>query len=373
MVSLIAAIALAPQSQVKFTQDWEWSYNRGSALSLAKDPDQSYLYVAQNEEGVAVLRTESRPLGNRLVTRIPTSQLARMDATTVLQDRDLLYVALGNFFKPGGSKYGLAIVDVANPEIPRVLSLWVSADKGKGASGLALNGTTLAVGAMSLGVALFDVADARQPRQISTIRPDPNFPVRNPREPRIPNARGLAFNGENLIVAYDAGGLRILDCSHPESPRELGRYAQAAMIKKQQAYNSSLLRFPYAFLAVDYAGFEVVDISNPSDIKPVSWWNPWHAERPLSIWFNSEGHTNQMGFDSAGNVILSAGDSDVIALDLRDPRRPKQVGSFGRLKDDRGTWAMTVQADTAYVSWVRSVVPFRSTWGGVRALRIERR
>ncbi|HWA84443.1 MAG TPA: hypothetical protein VG820_13460 [Fimbriimonadaceae bacterium] len=361
MVALCLALIVAAQNP-----RWEWHSTQGSLLSLAKDPARPYLYAARNEGGVAVLDAE---LG-RQIALVPKKDLGGLDATTLLQRGDSLYVALGNFFNPRGSKYGVARVDVSHPDRPRVVDLFESGSKERGASGLAARGDTLAMGLMSRGLAIFDTSGAAI-RLLTTFKPDPDYPVRKPKEPHVPNARGLAFDGNILYVAYDAGGLRVIDLADPVHPREVGRYLQEGMKKKQQAYNNLVVDGPLAYVAVDYAGVEIVDISDPEHIKQVSWWNPWHAERPGNVWFNSKGHASQLVFDKARNTLyVAAGDSDMVALDVSDPAHPRQTGSFGRPGDGLGTWGIEMSPGRLYLSYILAAVPFRGTWAGIKALTI---
>lgn len=360
MIALCVALLMVQSPQ------WEWHSTQGSLLSLAKDPGRPYLYAARNEGGVVVLDSER----GKEVAAVAKKELDGLDATTLLLRGGTLYVALGNFFNPRGSKYGLARIDVSQPDRPRVADVWESATKEKGASGLAMKGDTLAMGLMSRGVAIFDVG-GNSTRLVSTLKPDPDFPLKNPREPHVPNARGLAFSGDILYVAYDAGGLRAIDLADPRSPKEVGRYVQEGMKKKQQAYNNLVVDGSLAYLAVDYAGVEVVDISDPRNIKPLSWWNPWYADRPSNMWFNSKGHVSQLVFDRERKTLyVAGGDSDMVALDVSNPDRPRESASFGHPGDGRGTWAIDISPDRLYLSYILSVVPFRGTWAGVRAVGV---
>ena len=69
-----------------------------------------------------------------------------------------------------------------------------------------------------------------------------------------PNARGLAIEENLLFVAYDSGGIRVIDVADKAKPREIARYINAAVGNKQQAYNNIVIRGRLA-----YAGFDVYD------------------------------------------------------------------------------------------------------------------
>lgn len=352
---------------------WEWRNKRaGSVLSVVRHPSQGYMFVALNEGGVAVLRTPPEVGRVSEVAHIDKKRLANLDPTHLLIDGNRLYVALGNFFNPRGSKAGLASIDVSDPGKPVVEGIWTSPEKGRGASGLAIRGTTLAMGLMSKGVALFDVRDPSTPRLLSTYLPDLNYPKKNPREPSVPNARGLAFASDRLCVAFDAGGLRVLDCRAPAMPVEIGRYVQPKMLKKQQAYNNVVIDGNLAYLAVDYAGVEILDVSNPAEMKEVAWWNPWRADQGTNMWFNSPGHTNQLALDrETKRLYVSAGASDLAVLDVSDPGRPRQRGSYGSPRDSLGTWGLELVGDRLYLAYIGTLVPFKGTWPGVKCLAVS--
>jgi hypothetical protein len=170
-------------------------------------------------------------------------------------------------------------------------------------------------------------------------------------------------------VAYDAGGIRVLDVTDRRQPKEVGRYINAAMGQKQQAYNNLVLDGDRLFAAIDYAGLEILDVKRVSAVRQIGWWNPWKAESIGNLWFNSEGHTNQLQYDPKKHLVyLSAGDSELRVVDVSRPGRPELVGHVGQLKDGRGTWGVALGEDAVYLTYMNAVVPFRGHWSGVVAV-----
>jgi hypothetical protein len=335
----------------------------------ASDP--RYLFVALKNGGVGVFRMSAPDKPPALVATVPRGPLGSLDVMNLFQRGDLLLVALGDFFALSGSRAGLATIDVSNPEAPRVLGRWVSPRTMKGAAAVIADERYAYLAAMSHGVLIFDLADPALIGAPAAIVPDVDFPRPQPNAIQHPNARGLAIGAarRRLYVAYDAGGLRVIDVADPTRPQEIGRYVNRTMGAKQQAYNNLVLDGTFAYVAVDYAGLEVVDVSDPADIRQVGWWNPWRAETPANNWFNSPGHTNQIAFDPKRRLVyLSAGDSELQVVDVSNPRAPRLAANYGEPKNGRGTWGLALGPEHVFLADIFARIPFRGNWSGIRAI-----
>lgn len=348
-----------------------WQVAMPGALPLAVQPDlrgRPYLYVAQKSGGVAVLARA----GGVPVATVPRAALGGLDAMHLAQSGDTLLVALGDHFAAGGARAGLAVVSLADPRAPAVRALWVAPAAGRGASAVVSDGRHAYLAAMREGVIVFDLAAPGALRPLTAFRPDPGFPRANPGGLQVPAARGLALAGRLLFVAYDAGGLRVLDVASPARPAEIGRYANARMGAKPQAFNAVALDGRIAYIAVDYCGVEALDIADPRQPRPLGWWNPWRCETPANTWFNSAGHANHLAADPARKrLYVSAGDTELAVLDVADPARPRLIASVGRARDGYGSWGLGFDAGAVYVSYIRAPLPFRGTWSGLRAFARE--
>ena len=223
---------------------------------------------------------------------------------------------------------------------------------------------------MSEGVVILNVADKARISEVSRIKPDVHFPRRNPGPVQHPNARGMALAGDLLFVAYDAGGLRVIDIADKASPHEIGRYINQAMVRKQQAYNNVVVDGSRAYVALDYCGMEILDVSKPSKIRQLASWNPWGCDKLSNMWFNSPGHTNQLVLDKSRKAVaLSAGDSELQIVDVSDPRKPRLTGRFGALKNKRGVWGVSAGDGALFLTYIKTFIPFSSQWSGIRALK----
>lgn len=378
---VLAVLFLAPGCQEESPEEPEtptpaglslrWEHETGSDFPLSLVPDalgRGVLFVAAKSGGVQVLQTTTN--GATEVARIGGGAFGNLDAMYVAQDGDRLYVALGDFFAAAGSATGLAVLDVSDATQPAVLGTWISTEVGSGSAVLAVDGDRVYLGAMREGVWVFDVARPAEVERIAVFQPDPDFPVEDPSDIQHPNARGLALDGNHLYVCYDAGGLRVLDVSDPSAIVEIGRYLNEAVIPKQQAYNSVIVDGGRGFLAVDYCGIEIVDLTNPAEIVPLAWLDPWDCTAPGSIWFNSPGHTSQIAFDAEREILwASAGDSEILGIDVTNPTVPAIMQRFGERSDGLGAWSVAYdqRADEVYVGYIRALVPFVGNWAGVRA------
>lgn len=286
------------------------------------------------------------------------------------QDGTLLYVALGDHFAVGGARAGLAIVDIANPRAPQVRGVWRSRERLHGASHVLVRDGFAYVAAMRAGVIVLDVRDQTRIAEVARVLPDPDFPRPRPNRIQHPNARGLTVSREHLFVAFDAGGLRALDVSNPRQPREVGRYINAKMGRKQQAFNHVVVDGTHAFVAVDYAGIEVIDISDPRAMRQIAWWNPWRAASTSNAWLGAAGHANQIAFDATSRqLFVAAGDSDLRVLDVANVTQPSLAASRGAEDDGAGSWGVALTSTHVYVAYLKTLIPFSGRWAGIRALR----
>lgn len=347
---------------------WSLSIPKATPLEVRVDQGRPYLYAALKEGGIAVYRLSASGVPTKVAT-VSIEEFQGLHAMNLRLDGENAFVALGDHFAATGSKYGLARIDLKDPEHPKTADLWVSTAKGHGATDVAFgpNGQ-IWLGAMDAGIAELAVGDDGRLKQARLIRPDPNFPRKNPGKLGVPNVRGLFQSGDRLYVAYDAGGLRILDLEG----RELGRYVNREMHGKQQAYNHVVVSGSLAYCAVDYAGLEILNVSDPSAIRQVGWWNPWRADRATNNWFNSSGHANDLALSAdAKTAYLSAGDSELQVVDVSDPAHPRPQWGYGHKKDGLGAWGLEVADGVAYATYIRALVPFRGTWSGIKAFRLR--
>lgn len=372
--AVLALVVLAGQAAAEPRQlPVVWEYPTPNVFPQAILRDQlgrDSLYVALKNGGLKVLDISRPAVVPRDVAAVGTAQLGGLDVMHLTQQKDLLFLALGDFFNASGAHAGLAAVSVRNPARPKVLSVWKSKEKLQGAAAVAVQGRYAYLGVMGHGVFVFEVADPARVEKVAAVRPDVDFPLKNPNRFQHPNARGFAIKDRLLYVAFDAGGLRVIDIKDPRRPREIARYLNAGMGGKQQAYNNLVIDGATAYVAIDYAGLEILDVRDPAHIRQVAWWNPWEVQTLKNVWFNSPGHTNQVEYDPKRRLVyLSAGDSELLVVDVSERARPRLVARHGAPKDKLGAWGLTITPDYVYLAYITAAVPFHSTWAGIKAIK----
>lgn len=326
------------------------------------------LYVAAKEGGLRIYDIAGE---SRLLAEIPTARLGALDVMNLSQTGTHLYLALGNHFG-GRQAAGVAIVDVSDPAAPVVVDVWSDAALRGGAGAVAAAGGRVYLGAMRHGLIILTPEADGKLRERARFLPEPAYPDARPDRRKI-NARGLALRGTTVYLAYDAGGLRIIDAGDPDRPRELGRYANPALQGKPRAYNNLVLDGTRAYVAVDYCGLEILDIADPGAIRLLGWWNPVQCQSSAWKWFTSPVHANEIALDHACQLVyLASGKSDLQVVSVADPAHPALRMEYGGTDNGIGTWGVSKQDNRVYLSYICTLgMPFRSRWSGVRRLELE--
>ncbi len=372
-ISLVGSSVIPARASGKsgaFKLAWEHPTPKEFPQGLVCDAlNRPLLHVAMKNGGLHILDISSKTMPPHVKAKLGIEAFGNLHVMHLTQRGEYLYVALGEFFNARGAHAGLAIVHVKNPKQPKVTALWKSEAIHHGAAAIVVDARYAYLGAMTEGVMIFDVSRPDQIERVSIYQPDIHFPRKNPNKVQHPNARGLFLQGNLLYVAYDAGGLRILDVADKKRPKEIGRYTNKTMAKKQEAFNDVLVDKGLAYLSIDYAGLEIVDIRNPRDIRQVGWWNPWEAHSLKNLWFNSPGHINQIAIDAKKKLAyLSAGGSELQVVDISDPTRLRLSASYAGSKSKQGVWGLTISPDRVYLAYITAVIPFQGTWAGIKAL-----
>lgn len=337
-------------------------------LTMTMQHDNSgkeFLYVAAKDGGLRIYDVSSTP---KLVRSLPVKDLKSLHVCNLSQSGNYLYLALGNSFAKAKQYPGLAIIDVTDPANATVAGLWSDNTSKSGAGIVRCVGNYAYLGAMSNGLIVLDVTDKKNPKKVAQLIPDIHYPDAKA-DPQKVNARGMDIAGNYLYLCYDAGGLRIIDITKPTAPFEAGRYANPVMNGKPRAYNNVVIDSIYAYVAVDYCGMEILNISNPKSISQVSWWNPWNCQESAMNWFKSDGHANEIAIDKKNKLIfLSTGKSDLNVVNVSDIRNPVLAYIYGGVTNEQGTWGVSVYGNKIYLAYICAFVPFKSNWTGVKIL-----
>lgn len=327
-----------------------------------------YLYVANKEAGLNIYNV-SNVVAPSFVANIPTNLFDTLDVMNLSQNGNFLYLALGNSFT-NPQKGGMAIIDVTNPTNPVLTDYYVVAGSTSGGGIVKAEGNYAYLGAMQSGLVILDVSNKNNIQFVSQFIPSINFPPVTSPNSNLYNARGMEVNNGIVYLCYDAGGIRIINCTNPLSPRETGHWCNPVMyspFNHPKAYNNVVLDGNILYVAVDYCGMEVLNISDTSNITLQGWWNPYNC--PNNNWFSSPSHTNEIQFNKDCNqIFLSTGKSDMIVLDVSNPSLPDSCNYYGGGANNLGTWGIGLYQNEIYLSYICSIIPFSSNWTGVKIL-----
>ncbi|MCK4832427.1 MAG: hypothetical protein KAS81_06650, partial [Anaerolineales bacterium] len=155
---------------------------------------------------------------------------------------------------------GLVVIDVHNPYYPQVSSFLPG-----GGEAVRVAGDFVFVAARAAGLRVINAADPRRPALVCTF-PIPGKVL----SLAVDETTGLAY------VAADQGGLRIIDVSAPDLPREVGSVEPAAGVQQ--------LEFQGEYLALS-SGDRILlgDISRPGALVLVGEYAPLRSARRVTI------------------------------------------------------------------------------------------
>lgn len=358
-----------PSNNDSFNLLWEHSTAPflPQGVTVDKRGSDTYLFVAAKAGGLLVFDVSLSVIEE--IARIPIDELSGHHAMHIYQQGNFVYLSLGDFFVKE-ARAGMAVINVSVPHSPVVTDIWEASETGEGSAIVIVEENFAYIGAMSDGVYVLDISDKSNVIETDHYIPDVNFPVANPNSIQEPNARGMTIRDDELFVAFDAGGIRVLDVSDKTNVHEIGRYINDTF-EKPKAYNNILLNGKYAYTAVDYCGLEILDISDLSNITRTSWCNPWACDTDANTWFNSEGHANQLFLNAINNtVVLSTGKSEITIMDVSQPDNCKLVTSYGALDNNLGVWGLALDDNKVYALYINTLIPFIGTWSGIKYIEL---
>ncbi|MFF8913334.1 hypothetical protein ACF08M_08420 [Streptomyces sp. NPDC015032] len=207
--------------------------------------------------------------------------------------------------------------DASDPAQPAPLTSPLSAGKGVSVQPVAYSsrGDLLARGGSDGTIQMLDVSDARHPVTLSA--PVPASPGAVVSMKFSPDNRTLAL-GTVAAGSSTTSTVQLWNVANPRNPRRLS----TVLSIRQQGVSSVAFSPDGATLAV--SGGTVGATGNTSLLRQ---WNVSNPARPATLGGAVSGHTsvvNQVTFSPVGHVMASAGsDNKVLVWDVSDPRRPK--------------------------------------------------
>lgn len=359
-------------SQSLYQLQWEYDYSTlTSPWTLEADVlNRPYVYAASAESGLRIFTTAGVP-----VFTIDTN-LIEMSAMSFTQYGNLLYIAIGrhgNHDLPG-----LAIVDVTNPAAPIVKDVWVHPPvaNSNGSGIVKVEGNYAYLGGMGLGLIILDISNPTNITFVSELALNINFPVVGP-NPDLYNVRGMEIKNSIAYVCFDAGGLRIVNCTNKLAPIETGRYANPITytpFNMPRAYNNIILNDTVAYVTVDYCGLEVLKINDTANITLLDHFNPVNC--PTGSWYNAPVHANDLKYNSdCKELFMTTGKSEMISMDVSNPTNIDSTGMYGSVLDTTATWGIGMRNDSIFLSYqlipiyISFIHPFDAKWNGIKMVK----
>lgn len=358
-----------------------WNYFNYSAFF--DRAGKSYVYGACGELGLSVIDISdpSAPVLDNYMAKGPNFD--GLAVTHLQQQNELLYVSIGSFSSIFNVPPGLAIVDVSDPTSPSVVDIWTDTSLTQGTAVVRLRGNHAYLGAMEDGVIALDISDSSNIQLASRYVPDSTYPSWNTLQC---NARGMNIRNDTLFLAYDSGGLRLIDISNPDSMFQLGQYVDSLMWFGPPATpvtNHVVVRGNYGFATNDYCGLSSVNFTDADSMYTADWWNPWSCKDTTgmpagqnSTWFSSDGHTNELADYSNEIILMTGGDSEVYAIDVSNPANLRVAGQHVVVGDSEVVWGLDYYNGRTVLAYVRNpwefpLQPYIGNWGGIKIFDVN--
>ncbi|EPX59739.1 putative lipoprotein [Cystobacter fuscus DSM 2262] len=224
------------------------------------------LYVASADSGVVVFDI-SEPATPRLVRQVPSEQGA-LDVHTVFVEGERLYA-----MSPSPRARTL-VFDIRQPQEPVLLGEYVEPPAvglppGYPHDALALEGR-LYINHWSQGYLIVDVSDPAAPRKLGGFV----YPY------ATSHANAVGRFGERLI-AFEGGEnwgthLRVLDVTDPTHPVQVGEYSLGANVSP----HNMVLKGSRLYVAHYQHGVRVLDVSVPESPREVAYFNTFRETDP---------------------------------------------------------------------------------------------
>ncbi len=193
--------------------------------ALHDQMDRDYVYTANAEGGLTVLSSVD-PENLEVIANVDATWFDDLTVNRVIQRNNLLFLPLGSMFGSHDQPSGLAIVNVENPLFPEVLDVRAS-EEDAAAAHVALAGDLAYLCGLSNGVIVLSIVDPTNIGFVSQYIPPTDWPVGTDVE-KI-KARNIVIDGTTAYLAYDAGGMRILQLGDAGGVEEIGRYSNPAL------------------------------------------------------------------------------------------------------------------------------------------------
>lgn len=227
---------------------------------------------------------------------------------------------IANYYRAGGDKGELYILDLSNPTAPVQVGVLTGL---KRTTALAVAGNYVYIGdfspdlTLSSAVRVVDVSNPAAPRQVGSHEVEGI-------------TRDIVVAGDFLYFANSRygsrDGLHVLNVSDPDNPRHVGIYDTPGTAMGIRVAGD------YAFIADSAEGLRVVNVAELTPIEFIGNYDPGGFTLGLLV-------VGELGY-------VADGYNGLRILDLSDPARPRPLGRY----PGEGVRDVAVQGDYAYLS-----------------------
>jgi hypothetical protein len=243
----------------------------------------------------------------------------------VTQDLKRLLISGSRLYAAASRGNGLRILDVSNPLSPTELAFFATPDTARN---IKVVGTRAYVADAGGGLRILNVSDPALPKEIGSFQTPFAAQVAvkgtmayvadaieglfivdisDPTAPSLVGQLAGPFNCVDVVgsFAYVAGfAFGVVDVSNPASPTLVGSFAASV--------NAIKVVGSLAF-AVNGAGLQILDVSNPAAITEIS---------------TVTGVSNAGALTLTGSRVYIGSQNDVLAVDVSNPTAPVVLGQF---------------------------------------------
>jgi len=303
---------------------------QGTASSVVLSSDGSKAYVADGDSGLQIV-----DVSNPEVPKLLSSYEARGSVKSVSLSNDGSKAYLAN--QGEGDKAGLEIVDISSPA-PVLLGSYNEPASSVYSShirniALSRDGSKAYLADGINGLRILDISSPAAPTLLSTYE-----------GLQTVNGVTLSSDGSKAYLADGIHGLRIIDVSNPAVPSELGRYrtlAKASTVTLSNDGSKAYVmendaRGGHGTIVARGRGLLIVDISNP--------------EAPALLGSYDTGRGGRVTLSSDGSKAYVAAGRSLQVVDITNPTGPTLYRSFDFSPDILYGVALSSDDSKAYVA-----------------------
>lgn len=254
----------------------------GNASDVAIKDKSAFLTTFMDSSNYMIAIDISEPANLKMTSAVPLGSVTPMNAAPreAVIQGNEIFVA---------DEFGMRIFDISNPAQIRQYGQIETYSSGSVAVGVVVNGKNAYLAASSLGVRVVDVSDLENPKEVG------NFSQ---------SVGSLALKDEMLYLGEYGGGIRVASISPDgKSLMQKGSFPSLGQVEDVAVGGTTL------FVSEGKAGVQVLDVSNPARISQAQLFETpgyaWSSEVKGNLMYESDGNGGVIIF-AKGKVSTSS-------------------------------------------------------------------